>query len=135
MKRIGGFIKMNLLGLITFAGLTIALVMTIKNLGGSQLGLIMILGEVGLILFLSALKYYRDTAFWLTSLSFPWLWSLFKKNTARVDIPISAFKELVGKEAPGVLMNGTTPENSTAFLYKAISGKSYLSRDTNFEKN
>ena len=37
--------------------------------------------------------------------------------------------------APGVLMDGTTPENSTAFLYKAESGKSYLARDTNFAKN
>ena len=53
-------------------------------------------------------------------------------NTVKIDIntinkPIST--------APGVYMNGGDVNNSSAFLYKSRSGKSYLSIDTGIQKN
>ena len=68
---------------------------------------------------------------------------IFSKNTTisntskniTVNIAINTIKNLVGNTAPGVYMNGSSMKDSTAFLYKSKSGKSYLSTDTNPQNN
>ena len=133
MNNLLDFFRIGLPALLILGGSLGSIILFIK--GSIMYALTLLVIAVVSTLFLSAFKYYKDIKFWPESISLGWLWSIFKKNTTRVDIPISAFKNLVGSGAPDVYMNGTTPENSTAFLYRSISGKSYLSRDTNFEKN
>ena len=135
LKLFGLRISGLLTGLI-FTGLLIGIIISfVKN--WIMYALILIGIGVVLTLILSALKYYIDIQFWPASVSasFSWFWSLFWFNRIRVDVPIDAIRNPVGSMAPGVLMNGSAPENSTVFLYKAESGKSYLARDTNFGKN